>query len=300
MKILFFLLFIVNIMQAQQTSLSVFYIKGTPKIKHIREKKWENIQLESILLDSDSLLINANSSLILIDKQGLSNTLINGKYAINNILKNFKEPQSQSSIANEYFSYIWEKLTEDHAEMDVYAKKYMRSKGIVSKGNSSDILMIQPLYGESIKTDNIEFEWKKDASNYTFEIYNESENGKLIFSKDLAENKLKLSINAIQLQKGKKYYWTVFPKGDTRGMRFLFTCKKNEQLAEFNKIQEVLFKNFNFDEGFKAFIYGSLYEKNNFLSDAKISYEKAIKIEPKNKLFLETYQLFKARNILNY
>lgn len=300
MKILFFLLFIINIMQAQQTSLGVFYIKGTPKIKHITEKKWQNIQLESILLDSDSLLINANSSLILIDKQGLFSTLMNGRYAIKTVLKNFEEPKSQSSIANEYFSYIWEKLTEDHADMDVYAKKYMRSKGIVSKGNFSEILMTRPMFGESIQTENVEFEWKKEAPNYTFEIYSASENGKLIFSKDLAENKLELHINAIQLQKGKKYYWIVFPKGANRGLRFLFTCEKNEQLAEFNKTQEVLFKNFNFDDGLKAFILGSLYEKNNFLSEAKISYEKAIKIEPKNKLFLETYQLFIARNILKF
>ena len=300
MKILFFLLFILNILQAQQTSLGVFYIKGTPKIKHIKEKKWQNIQLESILLDSDSLLINANSSLILIDKRGLSSTMTNGKYAIKNVLKNFEEPQSQSSITSEYFSFIWEKLTEDHADMDVYAKKYMRSKGIVSKGNSSEILMIRPMFGESIKAKNVEFEWKKNSSNYTFEIYNASEKGKLIFSKDLAENKLELPINAIQLEKGKKYYWTVFPKGANSDLRFLFTCIKNEQLIEFEKIQEVLFKNFNFDDGLKAFILGSLYEKNNFLSEAKISYEKAIKIEPKNKLFLEAYRLFIVRNIVKF
>ena len=176
----------------------------------------------------------------------------------------------------------------------------MRSKGIVSKGNSSEILMILPMYGESIKAENIEFEWKKSSSNYTFEIYNASENGKLIFSKDLAVNKLELPSSAIQLQKGKKYYWTVFPKEANSGLRFLFTCEKNEQLAEFNKNQEVLFKNFNFDDGFKAFILGSLYEKNNFLSEAKISYEKAIKIEPKNKLFLEVYRLFIVRNIVKF
>ena len=123
MKILYFLLFIINILEAQQTSLGVFYIKGTPKIKHVKEKKWQTIQLESILLDSDSLLINANSSLILIDKQGISSTLFNGKYAIKNVLKNFEEPKSQSSLASEYLSYIWKKLTEDHSDMDIYAKK---------------------------------------------------------------------------------------------------------------------------------------------------------------------------------
>lgn len=285
--------------EAQSDTLRVFYINGKASQSNPIKKMKHPLKLNMPLYNGCEVIIpEKNTSVILIDNNGYSVSLSKGEHIISEILENIKNQNSYFNIFKEYLSYIWTNLREEHKDLEKYARKYMRKRGLAIRDGCATPLMQTPYFGASIKTDSLIFTWKQDSTSqiYTLQIYEIPNGGKVLESFDVAGTKFILNSN--KLKKGVDYYWSVFPKNKVNCARFKFKIEKSESLLKFEEKMKELESLLTYGKAMNAFVKAEMYEQNNFISEAFEQYEIALKEEPNNPIFQEAFTLFAARNTL--
>jgi hypothetical protein len=284
--------------EAQSDTLKVFYINGKASQTNPVTKKEQPLKLNMPLYDSCTVKLFKKASVILIDNKGYSVSLLEGEHNISKIITNIKSQNSYSNIFTEYFSYIVKHLFEEHKDLDKYARKYMRKRGLAIRDGCASPLMQTPYFGASIKTDSLTFTWNKDSTTqiYTLQIYEVPNGGKVLDSVDVVGTKFSRNIN--KLKKGVDYYWSVFPKNNVNCARFKFKIEKSESLLKFEEKMKELETLMTYGKAMNALVKAEMYEQNNFISEALEQYEIALKEEPNNSIFQEAFTLFTARNTL--
>jgi hypothetical protein len=283
--------------EAQSDTLRVFYINGKATQTNPTQKKEKPLTLNTPLYDSCIVTLVGKTSVILMNKKGYSISLSEGSYRISSEIKKIKS-QNYFDIFKEYLSYIWKRLQEEHKDLDKYARKHERQKGLVTRDGCTKPLMQTPYFGASIKTDSLNFTWNKDSITqiYTLQIYDVPFGGKTLESVDVVGTKYSLNTN--KFKKGIDYYWSVFPKNKVNCARYKFQIEKSESLVQFEQKLKELETLLTYGKAMNAFVKAEMYEQNNFISEAFELYGIALKEEPNNPIFQEAFTLFKARNTL--
>jgi hypothetical protein len=278
---------------AQTDTLRVFYLRG--KAVQISPQK-ADLKLNMPLHKNCIVELSENASVILINQEGMSITLQKGK---NRLLEKINQLNNQNSLINilsRYISSIWERMNEEHKDLDKYAKRHMRNKGLSFRNGCALPLMEMPFYGAFVQPDSITFSWKKDSvQTHTFQIYHEPTEGKAIYSVDVQGESISLTPDF--LTPDTEYYWVVFPQNTSNcTSRFKFSIEKNEDQATFDAKMRELSSELKFSEALNALLKAELYEQNFRLAEAQTQYKMALRLEPQNPLFQEMYTLFMARN----
>lgn len=282
--------------EAQNDTLRVFYINGKAFQTNPTAKKEESLKLNTPVYEGCMIKLMGKASVILMDNKGYSVSLLEGNHNISEVIKKIKNQQSYFNIFTEYLSYIWKHLREEHKDLDKYARRYNRKKGLTIRDGCTKPLMQTPYFGASIKTDSLTFTWNQDSTTqiYTLQIYDVPFGGKILDSVDVVGTKY--SLNTHKLKKGIDYYWSVFPKNNLNCLRYKFQIEKSESLLKFEEKLKELESLLTYGKAMNAFVKAEMYEQNNFISEAFEQYEIALKSEPNNPIFQEAFTLFTARN----
>ena len=203
-----------------------------------------------------------------------------------------------ASVMGDYFKNLWHNLTHKHETVDSYARGFMKTKGVVSRGCAIP-LMLTPDYGASLVSDtSLTFTWQRDPSvqRYTMAIYDGKDpKAKTLYTTDTADTTLVFTLDKPFIEKDVTYYWSVFPAGDPNCARYTFTLVKSDALRELEAKMADIDAQLRGSVALTAFVKAALYEGNHFYSEAYRAYFQAHRLSPTNPLFRDGFALFLAR-----
>jgi hypothetical protein len=264
------------------------------------KKDWSKLPKHGTILklrDNDKIKLGPGSSIGILNDKNFLTIDKNGIWTIKQLVSSQKNTQS---VAGPYLMYIFQNLTHAHKSIDEYAEGYMRKKGLISRGEGCTTpLMLTPEYDAILPENKTEFKWNNQPGTfqYTINLYTDwQEDSKPIYSQTVGGTSLIVDLNKELIEKGTTYYWCVYPKEKPNCARYSFKLAEDAELSEFKQKLKELTASLNYGTGLNAFIKAGLYEQNNFFGEAAREYRRAMQQDKGNALFIETYQLFLARN----
>ncbi len=289
-------LLVTTMLFSQEKVFKVFYYDGDIQYKHHKQKEWVDIiSIDLTLKLNDSIALWGESGLYLIDNEGRQFYLAHpGKYEIMAVCDSIKNLVSQS-LFTRYSQFIWDEFNKPHIDIEEYADRYLKDKGGVSRAaNIPEIF--SPFYGTYILNDQIGFKWEDSgAEDYTLSFWDSDYNGKRLFAVTISDTVFSISTKLSWMPENKVFYWAVT---ENRKPASNFIPVKVFGGEEKNKIHEAvnsIKKEIQVSKEVSLLMLAAFYEKNSLYQLANNSYQKAIRLNPENKVIKEYYNLFMAR-----
>ncbi|MFZ4547263.1 MAG: hypothetical protein ACOYN4_07505 [Bacteroidales bacterium] len=270
---------------AQNNPLKVFFSQGSVFV--LSGNKKIPITPEMTITESNSILIDKNSSLILIAHDGKVLSLNDpGKYSFNNLLS--IQTKSNKSLTNRYFTYVAQQMTQAHE-----VKKENISGGVFR----GELLMCLPLDSCLIIQDSFSFSWYKGISSSRLYLTICKKNNKIIFSELFSDTSF--IYNVKPKFNDQDFVWSVGYEPNqiyeinnrTFTVASLVTSQRlKKELRELESIT-------NLPPEYKALLLLSFYEKNHLFIEANYALGEALSKYPENSLILEYARLLTKRYI---
>jgi hypothetical protein len=267
------------------------------------QTKWQKVEsaAKKIQLSlTDKVKLSKGAQVIITAKDG-SGYLLNtvGEWRLQQLL-NKPNGALSPSIAKQYLGAMMKHINHTEKSIDEYAEGYMRKKGLVNRGPGLTApLMVSPQYESVLETNSVTFSWKSKGKTpaYSFALYDDwNETESPIWEKEVADTTLLINLDKELLESDRTYYWSVAPKNTPMGVRYAFKRIKNEDLKLFEQKLKDLQTDLKYSKGMNAFVKAALYEENQFYPEANREFQNALRLEPSNRLFRQSYALFLARN----
>nr|WP_294906221.1 hypothetical protein [uncultured Lacibacter sp.] len=271
-------------------SFLVYSVKGTVSI--VENNKGTKAQIGKLLTDNSTITVGANSLVsIICNEASLFSITKPGTYS----MTQFKDSclANKSSITSNYLKFIWNQLTTPKGSPEKNRKSYMNNVGAVSRTNIS-IWIDSRLDTINYYSGDFPISWKcySDADEFTFDIYEEAENGKPVFQKTVKKTAVPFTDFSSKLKKNKPYFWQVNVKNeDPERRKVVYIWDK----ASFEKLLAQIRSAHNGTEtaAEENFRIGFLLESARFYSEAYGYYQKAAQLNPDLELYKKTLEAFR-------
>ncbi len=263
--------------RAQQPDAIVYYTKG--KAVKVVGNKEVTLKKGDALKATDKLIVPANSELVMICKS-YSMIRLNGvgTKTMAAILKDCDK--GKKNLTASYFRYVWDEFTHPHGAPEKAPEKNMKTAGAVSRGTLPAAF--------ALRVDTINYiasgftlNFKGDA-NLNLNVYDANRGGERLSSEVINTGSLNLD-KVIGSGKEKRYYWQLSDaKGVGTPRYFLRLFDKSEYD---NAIKAIIGQVVQTSPAETAYMTAYLLEQGFFIAEAKTYYEKAVSLDPENKLY---------------
>ncbi len=283
-------LFTLTVNAQKENSYLVYSVKGSVTISE--NDKTGKAQIGKLLTDKSKLTVGANSLVSIICNE---NSLFSVTKAGTYTMAQFKDSclTNKSSITSNYLKFIWNQLTTPKGSPEKNRKSYMNNVGAVSRANIS-IWIDSRLDTINYHSGSFPASWKcySDADEFVFEVFEQAEGGKAIYSKTVKSTAVPISEFAAKLKPNTPYFWQVTVKNEEPEKRkVIYVWEKaafekfTMQLRDLQKVPET--------EAEQMFRVGFLLESARFYSDAYRYYQKAAQLNPELELYQKTLDAFR-------
>ena len=287
---LFACLFTLTVNAQKANSYLVYSVKGSVTISE--NDKTGKAQIGKLLTDKSKLTVGANSLVsIICNENSLFSVTKPGTYS----MEQFKDSclTNKSSITSNYLKFIWNQLTTPKGSPEKNRKSYMNNVGAVSRGNMS-IWVDSRLDTINYYSGSFPVSWKSysDTEEFLFEVYEQQQGGKAIYSKTVKKTAVPIADFASKLKPNTPYYWQITVKNeDPEKRKVIYLWEKEAfekfamQLKDLQKVPET--------EAEQFFRVGFLLESARFYADAYRYYQKAAQLNPELELYQKTLEAFR-------
>lgn len=291
MRIIFFIVFVISIVQLKaQETFVVYSFKGDVTI--VENKKEAKAKIGR-LLNTDAEIKISNGAVISLICNEVNLVTIKGPGKFS--LSKYKDAcaANKESVTANYLKYVWTQLTTKTGTPEKNRKTYMSNTGAVSR--SINNIWIDPkLDTFNYVSGDFPLSWKSyaEAEDFQFQVYEKQKNKKPVYTYETKN----MFVNIKQLEKiltpGKTYFWTAVVKDQENEERKVINVyKKDDYTILLEKLSrtELGFEN----DAEKAFRLAFLLEEAHFLYEAYMHYQKAVKSRPDVGIYKTTLEAFK-------
>lgn len=285
--LLFFMLFIVTNIKAQDYLLKVLASRGDVKISNDGGKTFIKLFLGTKINKGNIIQLKSNSYLGLAHYTGKSIEIKNeGLYTTENLL-NILDKQN-STTSTKYLKYIVDNVNEKKTEnMSVNRHKYMSVVGSVERSTTSELNILLPKDKIQIFKDTIHLKWENTNNITRIDIAN-------LFGDVVSTKMIKDSTIYLRITNNNERSFIINLEANNKMKSFNITRPSLTELITIENEYKLLLNDLNGETALNYIIQACFLEEKGFDLEAMIFYEKALKLE-NNDYYRKMYDDFLIR-----
>ena len=281
---------------------TVMAVNGTVQYKQAGGS-WSALKTGAKLSATDLVKVSQGSYLAMLHNSGKTVEVKNaGEFKTSQLSSQLSN--KKSTVAQKLSTYVLDKLGESGNENYNY-REGMETTGAVERSIGSAILDGKSVYVElrsprkiNFKNSETEFSWKSVNGNESYFFTITDRFDRVVFTKEITGNTVKININEIKLEPDVYYFWNVSLKTDrlVKSPECAFSFLSKDRVTQIDRDYTELKEEIGGDNNaINQVILGNFYEQNLLMDDALKFYKRAVETEPSIPEFQNIYKGFLSR-----
>ena len=267
-----------------QGNFMVYQMKGEVKATVNNQNK--SIKIGQLLKATSSLFIGKGSSVILIcDNYNPFTIKTTGTYILSGFIDSCDK--GSYSLASGYFKYMWRQLTHTERSPGEDRRNFMRNTGAVVRGYPCSEINLDPLF-DTVNNcnENVRVHWKTNlpSAKVYIECYDAEKDGSLLYRTTAPGNYIMTDSIKRYARGNEIVYWNFVVDGkEICNRKLVHFWKKRDYTTYISEIKKEIPLGMGEAETF--FTTGFLLESNHFFAEAKEFYQKAVRLNNREKRY---------------
>lgn len=279
----------------QEHKFAVLNVKGDVTVSEAGKKipakigQWLNGNEEITVADKGEVtLICKSEGYVLLNKKGLY------KPADYN-----KCQPGKTNILSNYMKFCWEEFSHHHEDgTKAEAQHRMENVGAAVRGGSKCFVITDSLFNMvNYCEGSFALSWKKNTNAaLRLKIFEYPDGGPAVIDVAVTNDSYEMTQLTGQLKKGTDYFWTLVPANRQE------ECQRHHLQIWDKADYELLLQSYKneaatmtTDKANEAYMLGYLLESSHFYAEAINYYKEAIKLAPKNELYVTSLNTLQKR-----
>ncbi|MBS1557316.1 MAG: hypothetical protein JST69_01210 [Bacteroidetes bacterium] len=284
-------LLIFNSSFAQEYTFRVLANKGANEVKS--GDTWQPVKTGAQLKKGDEIKISENASVGLVHVTGKPLEVKQaGSYKVDDLAA---KVGAGSSVLNKYTDFI---LSSNSPEAK---KNRLVATGGVHRGSTEDIKLFLPesQFGQ-VYNPVVILNWEASKVNPPYILSVKNMFGDVLSEIETPEKTVQIDLSDPKYSKEIPILVEVRSKADSKSTsaQRLIARLTSDRYSEMKKQLDVDMSDLKEETAFNEYLKASIFEEKKLLIDAITCYEKAMKLDPQNPTYKESYEEFLLRNKL--